>query len=336
MKNTYIPFLTLTLLLATFLLSCETDNNEEPNPIETELRVVAPPNPSVFPVFLMLQDNPELNIQLNAVVGGGDVAPAFEAGEADITTIYTYIMANHSITGSIPDLQLNAIVLWDDFYVVADESINSLADLVGKTLIVTGPPGTTGENGAPDKILQAAILRAGYQLANFTIKYKLIDEAMAEVANGTSDAVLFAEPAATGFIAQSLMTNPNLHKAINLQEILGTYNSWETARLPLGGVATLKTYDTERKQEAVNAFVEAYKVAATKIMTDKNNSAQTISAGLSTYYGQMFPAPMIQRALNEGTLYFNTDYTISAIKTDLNAFINELIGQTPSDEFYDE
>jgi len=312
-----------------------TRNSHAANPKALELVVVSPPNPNVFPVFLMLKDNPELNIRLVAVPGGKDVVPYFQNGTADITTIYSYIMADHVIKRDIPDLQLRTITLWNDFYIVSSPNVNSLDQLVGKTILVTGPSGT-GKNGAPDKILQAAILRTGHLLSDFNIQYKEIDNAMADVISGKANAILLAEPAATGFVMKARMNSVSLKKAVNLQNAFSGYRSWANGQLPLGGVATLKKYESKAKAEAVEAFVKAYKQAAQKIMDHKLLSAKYISNGLSRYYKRSMPTIMVLKSLNDGTLLFSDKKRIAEIKPELKDFIKELLGKTPNDDFFQD
>lgn len=339
MKTTNFKTMLLAgiILSVFFLEACNKDDaSDELSELAdtVELVVVSPPNPNVFPVFLMMKDNPELNITLKPVNGGSDVPPEFQSGEADITTIYSYIMANHVVSGKIPDLQLSAVTLWDDFYMVSSPEITSFADLVGKTVLVTGPSGT-GENGAPDKILQAAILRTGHQLSDFTIRYELIETAMNEVVSGSADALLLAEPAATGFIIRSLAEQGvTLAKSISLQDVLDGYTLWENGKLPLGGVATLKQYGSQAKTEEVDKFVKAYEIAANRIMMDKQYASGVISEGLMSYYNQEFPSPLIFRALTNGTLEFGSVSSVSDILPELDDFISELIGQSPPADFY--
>jgi ABC-type nitrate/sulfonate/bicarbonate transport system substrate-binding protein len=319
------------ILIAT---SCTCRRNiHAANPKAPELVVVSPPNPNVFPVFIMLKDNPELNIRLIAVPSGKDIVPYFQSGKADITTIYSYIMADHVVKGDIPDLQLRAITLWNNFYIVASPNVNSFDELVGKTILVTGPSGT-GKNGAPDKILHAAILRTGHHLSDFNIQYKEIDNAMVEVIYGKADAILLAEPAAIGFVMKARMSNVSLKKAVDLQSVFSGYKSWTNGQLPLGGVATLKTYESKEKAKAVEAFVKAYKQAAQKIMDHKFSSAKYISSGLSQYYKRTVPTLMVLKSLNDGTLLFSDKIKIAEIKPELKNFITELIGKTPDDEFF--
>ncbi len=323
--------LALVLVSSLSLTSCG-DAELNPSP---ELTVVSPPNPNLFPVFLMMKDNPELTIKLITVDSGSGVPAYFQSGEADITTIYTYIMAKHISSGDVPDLQLRAVTLWDNFYLVGNQEITSLSDLLGKTILITGPNGT-GKNGPADKLIRAAIIREGYEASDFNIEYDLIDDAMDRVANNQAAAILLAEPAATGFVAKSTFSNGNLTKAVSMQQIFAGYNSWAANQLPLGGVATLASYQTEEKTQAVEDFVVAYKEASNKIMEDKMSSAQTISNGLKSYYGIELPWPIILRSLNEGTLAFDANKPLGSIQPELGSFITELVGPFTSDTFYKE
>ena len=317
-------------------MSCGKDDNPllpQEDGSAIEISIVAPPNPNVFPVFVMMQNNPEFNINLLAVSSGGEVPPSFQSGEADVATIYTYVMAKHYITGAIPDLELKAVTLWDNFYIVSKAEFDTWESLMGKTIIVTGPGGT-GQNGAPDFILQAALRKEGFALTDFNIEYLQMEEGMQKVLEQEAQAILFAEPAASGFVTNALMSGVTLSKTLNLQLSFNGYNSWTSGKIPLGGIGIRSSYDTSEKEEAVDAFVEAYKEAANYIRDNKNAASRIISNGLSQYYSQAFPFPIISRSLSGGSLDFDGNYGINEIKTDLDTFILEVYGSSPGNDFY--
>ncbi|UOB18122.1 ABC transporter substrate-binding protein [Abyssalbus ytuae] len=335
------------LIITSFLFNaCSSDNPDtaytegdalaaQAERYEETLKVVSPPNPNVFPLLLAMSDYPHLNIELIPVDGGSAVPPALENGTAEVTTIYSYIMANHVVTESAPDLRLAAVTLWSNFYIVSHPDISSFDDLVGKKLIISGPNGP-GENGAPGKIIRAALKREGLEPGvDLTVEYLPLSEGLETVSSGNADAILLAEPAATGFALQSFMENNDLEITINLQETFTGYNQWDENELPLGGIGVIDAVlNNEQKKKQFDEFVKAYRESCNKIMQGNMEDLMVISQGLYTEFGFQLPAPIILRSVNEGRLVFKPGIELASIQPDLDSFISEIIGSSPGEEFY--
>lgn len=345
--NSNVNFRLLSLLLVfSSFISCSSDDSEPTSTegqnsivgdvvYETPLKVVSPPNPNVFPLLLAMEDYPNLNIELVPVDGGSAVPTALEDGTAEVTTIYSYIMANHVVSGTAPDLKLAAVTLWSNFYIVSHPDIASLSDLAGKKLIISGPNGP-GENGAPGKIIRAALNRVNLVPdIDLTVEYLPLSEGLEMVSSGNADAILLAEPAATGYVVQSILEGSDLEVTINLQEVFNDYDQWNIDELPLGGIGVIGSLleDADRKAQ-VEEFIAAYKASADKIMEGDLEDLMVISEGLNSQYGFQLPAPFILRSINEGRLLFRTDVELNSIQPDLDSFITEIVGQTPGDTFY--
>jgi NitT/TauT family transport system substrate-binding protein len=325
------------ILISLFGVACSSDDvTINPKEVYPEsLTVVSPPNPNVFPLLLAMKDYPELNIELIPVPGGSAVPTALQDGTAVATTIYSYIMANHVVSGAVPDLTFAAVTMWSNFYIVSHPGISSLSDLTGKKLIVSGPNGS-GENGAPGKIIRAALKRVGLEPGmDLTVEYLPLDEGLETISSGNADAILLAEPAATGYIMKSYLEANDLQITVNLQSAFTGFEQWHSNELPLGGIGVVSSFlEEEAKKQQFDEVIEAYKSSAVKIMQGNINDLMVISEGLNTYFGFELPAPAILKSINEGRLKYKTDTAIEDIKTDLDKFIIEVLGESPGDSFY--
>ena len=327
------------------------------------LRIVSTPNPSVFPLLLAMAQNPSLPVSLVPVATGSDIVASFSAGKGDGLLSMTYTAAQDVANGSIPNLQLVSVNYWSGFWMLAPKSANitDFSQLTGKGVLVSGPT-SGGKGGGPDLIFQAAAKRAGYSAANFNVCYLPVMEAAQMIlqqqpmssnpacnASFTQPpaAISLVEPSATGLVMDSVMSggaSGPIAKAINYQNLFTGYTAWPTNQLPHGGVSFLDTVlNDPARQQNVKTLLTAYRAAADAIMAAKGNPqamsqiANTLSAGIATYYGPYnlaIPASVISAALMSGDFVYRTDLTLPAIQTDLAAFLSELVGAAPPASFY--
>lgn len=328
-------------------------------PYPVKLRVVSTPNPSVFPLFVALDRNPWLAslVELVPVAGGSGIDEVFRAGEGDALLSMTYVAAKKAAGGVAPDLQLRSVNYWSGFFEVTHRNagIESYSDLVGKAVIVSGPV-EGGKNGGPDLIFQAALARSGVPRDSVEVCYLPVlegaramleqrplgeyagcDARIAQPASG----ILLVEPAATGLVLES---RRELEKSIDVQQVFAGFTSWPAGELPLGGVSVLSgVADDPVRGVAVDAFLRAYEEAARWLAgarsgpPDVQHDAEVISAGIETYYGQYgleLPAPVIVAAFRSGDLVYRAGVGGDAVASDLDAFVQELIGTEPPAGFY--
>ncbi len=330
---------------------------------QVPLRVVATPNPNVFPLLLAMANNPALPVVLQPVADSSGIDSAFAAGNTDAALAMTYTMAKKVITGKVPNLQLVQVNDWRGFWMVAPQSagITSFAQLVGQGVLVSGPT-SGGKGGGPDLIFQAALHRAGQSPADFKICYLPVMQAAPMMAqqlpmnsnpacdpsfNMPPAGISLVEPAATGLVMQTLMPMSGavpMTRAIDMQVLFTGYTAWPSSQLPHGGVGVLSTVlDDPSRSATAQVVLQAYRAAADAIMAARGDPqalqqiAQTISAGITTYYGQYglsLPAPVIAASLAQQELVFRTDLTMAAIQPDLNTFLTEVIGSAPPASFY--
>ncbi len=188
---------------------------------QDKLRIVATPNPNVFPLLVALAEDPTLPVEIVPVAGGPDMDSLFSSGHADGLLAMTYTIAEKVTSKKIPDLRLRYVGLWKGFNEVTyqQDHISNFGDLRGKGLIVAGPAGG-GKNGGPDMIFQAALKRSGMSLSDVKVCYlpvmqavKLLKSRAALNSNAQCDAsmampasgISLVEPATTGLVMQGMM-----------------------------------------------------------------------------------------------------------------------------------
>jgi len=326
------------------------------------LRIVATPNPNVFPLLLALARQPALAATLVPVGDGAQIDSTFAADQGDALLAMTYTMAKKVNSGKVADLQLLRVNLWRGFSELAPTSaaVSNFSELVGKGLLVSGPT-SGGKGGGPDLIFQAAIKRAGYTLADFKVCYLPVMQAAPMMAqqqkmnsNAACDptfdfapsAISLVEPAATGMVLQTLMptagSSVSLLRAIDLQTLFTGYAAWPTTQLPHGGMAVLgKVLDDPARQDTVHSVLQAYDAAVQEIATatplQRLKIAQIVSDGITRYYGSFgleLPAPVIVAALTNQELVMRGDLDLTSIQADLDRFLTEVVGSAPPASFY--
>lgn len=327
---------------------------------QDKVRIAATPNPNLFPLFVALADDPSLPVEVVPIADGAEIDAVFAHGEADALLAMTYTSAKKVTSGKVPDLRLVYVGFWQGFSEVTYQAdhVKSFADLRGKGLIVAGPTGG-GKNGGPDMFFQAALKRSGMSMADVSVCYLPVMEAVKLLkshaplnSNARCDAsfnfpasgISLVEPAATGLIMQGMMPlsgASSMERGIVMQSVFTGYQAWPQTQLPHGGLAVLgKVLDDPVAALRVKKVLDAYKKAAEKMRLAKGwaalRIAQTISAGIAqTYpaYGLELPAAVVRVAIQRGNLVFRGDAT-AEIQNDLQRFLTEVVGTAPPDSFY--
>jgi ABC-type nitrate/sulfonate/bicarbonate transport system substrate-binding protein len=330
---------------------------------ETPIKLVSTPNPNVFPLLLAMARNPSLAVQLIPAATGGDIDTAFATGKAEALLSMTYTAAQKVTSAKVPDLQLVQSYFWRGFSLVSPSTagITSFDSLVGKGIIISGPT-SGGKGGGPDFIFQAAVKRSGHTMADFHICYlpvmqgaPMLSQQQLMNSNTACDpsfafapsAISLVEPAATGLQMQTLMNTSggaSLSKAIDVQTLFTGYTAWPASQLPHGGLSARKAVFDDATRAAVLTEVNTAYVAAVQEInaaitkpTKLADVSKVISAGITTYYGQYgldLPAAAIGAALMQKELMFRSDLGNTAVKADLQSFLNEVVGSTVPDSFY--
>ena len=258
------------------------------------------------------------------VTAADELVAAVSSGDVDIALVPANVASvlYNKTEGKISVLDINTLGV---LYVVeSKDTIQSVSDLKGKTLYLTGK-GTT-----PDYALQYVLSQNGLTTDDVTLEYK--SEA-AEVA-----AVLANDENAIGLLPQPFVTvacnqNEKLHIALDLTE------EWDKAQGEDGsqlvtGVTIVRNDFLENNEEVVKTFLEESKTSV-----EFTNSHQDEAAELIVQQGIVEKAAIAKQAIP----YCNITYIDGeAMKTALGGYLSVLHkqdaqsvgGQLPGDDFY--
>jgi len=325
------------------------------------IRVVATPNPNVFPLLLALAHQPQLPVTLLAVADGAELDQAFAQQGADAVLAMTTTIASKMAYGAMPPLRLTDVTMWKGMtaMVMADNPARTLTDLKGQGFILSGAT-TGGRHGGPDLLFQAALARNGLKPDDLKTCYlpvmvgvdwltqrkPLGDHANCEPDKDVPAAgVLLVEPAVSGLTLMSHMPfKPKVDARIAIEPIFSGFKAWPANQLPHGGLAVrIATLDDKTRASELRQLRTAYAAAIDEINAARGSAiarlslARTISIGFKQYFGKLgldVPTLALSNALGEDRLVFRHDLTVNAIGEDLARWLNEVVGRAIPPSLY--
>ncbi|HNW05126.1 MAG TPA: PhnD/SsuA/transferrin family substrate-binding protein [Oscillospiraceae bacterium] len=256
------------------------------------------------------------------IAGAADVLTAqLLSGEMDIAALPTNAISTlyNKTNGGIEILGVNTLGV---LYVLENgDSVQSVADLAGKTILASGQ-GTTAEY-VLTYVLSQNGLTAGEDVEIFWATEH--SESATLALAGEYDVVMLPEPFVTSVMAQSA----DFRVALDLTA------EWETlggGELAMGGVAVRKEF-AEANPEAVAAFLAEY---GDSIAYTQEHTAD-VSALIEKY--EIATAPVAQSALPRCNIVW---YTGEEMKAPLGSFYQVLYeynpaaigGALPGEDFY--
>ncbi|HIX23360.1 MAG TPA: ABC transporter substrate-binding protein [Candidatus Lachnoclostridium avicola] len=263
--------------------------------------------------------------EFNMATTADEITGLLVKGDLDIALIPANVASvlYNKTEGNITVLDINTLGV---LYVVsADDSIQSVADLAGKTVYLTGM-GTT-----PDYVLQYLLAANGLSTDDVHLEYKT--EA-AEVA-----AILNEDPTAVGLLPQPFVTSA-MAQNDQLKMVLDLTQEWNKVQEQAGGstlvtgVTVARTDFLEENQAAVDAFLDEHEESSLAVNNDVDDAAQKVAD-----LGIIPKAEVAKKAIP----YCNiTCIRGEEMKTDLSGYLQVLYDQDPSsvggalpgDDFY--
>ena len=254
------------------------------------------------------------NYEFTMVTAADELLTKVISGDLDIALVpanmasILYNKTNHGV--NVIDINTLGVL----YVVSSDESIQSVADLKGKTLYMTGK-GTT-----PDYVLQYLLSENGLTTDDVTIEYK--SEAT-EVA-----AVLKEQEGAIGLLPQPFVTVAMAQNE-SLKMVLDLTKEWEAIQGGTGG--SLVTGVTIRRSElfadpagaeAIDVFLAEHKASA---MFAIDNVAET--ADLVAAAGIIEKAPVAAKAIPYCSITFVDG---EMMKSMLDGYLTVLFDQDPA------
>lgn len=195
-----------------------------------------------------------------------DLVGKIISGEVDVAAVPTNLalLLHNRTEGAV---QLAAVNTLGMLYVVENgESIESINDLKGKTLHISG------KGAVPDYAMQYILEQNGLTPdQDVRLDYKLQHtELAAAMVAGDVDIALLPQP----HVTTALMRNENLRIALDITE--EWYEVMENeGQLPMGAIIVQKEF-AEANPEAVNSFLKEYKQSVDFVNNELEKAAELI------------------------------------------------------------
>lgn len=255
----------LLIISATLLPSCAEKDT-------TELRVAVLSGTTGWGAAPLISSvnagESELNAKIDIYSDASLVSPLMINGDADIAAVPTNLAAvlYNKTSGGIRVLAVNTLGV---LYLIEDgESVNSLADLAGKTVCLPGQ----GSN--PEYILRALVEGAGVENVNFDYTYSSPDELATALASGKASLGVLPEPKVTAVTSKK----DTLRVALDFTE------EWkkQTSAPLVQGCIIVRTAFLEEHPTIVDRFLKEYKESVELVNSDPDSAAEMIAeAGLA-------------------------------------------------------
>ena len=343
--------LTLSLALTAGLAACSTQAPPESTAPAAETQTPAAETavpyqtvhlgllsgPTGMGAAKMLADNDEAYAQVEAgTYEGGtllryevtlgsdpanDIVPRLTNGELDIAAIPTNLAATlyNRTDGGIKLLALNTLGV---LHILENgDTVNSLADLEGRTLYATGQ----GSN--PEYVLNYLLEANGLDpAADVDIQWLASEELTARMASGDIDLCMLPVPAATTV----MMQNSDVRDAIDLNDAWTESGAQGTFTM---GCLVARTEWLEDNSELVPGILEEYAASI-----DYANSNPEEAAALIEQYGIVPKAAVAQAAIPQANMVCVTGEDMKGIadyyQVLFDADPTSIGGAIPGEDFY--
>ena len=250
-----------------------------------------------------------------------DIVPRLTNGELDIAAIPTNLAATlyNRTDGGIKLLALNTLGV---LHILENgDTVNSLADLEGRTLYATGQ----GSN--PEYVLNYLLEANGLDpAADVDIQWLASEELTARMASGDIDLCMLPVPAATTV----MMQNSDVRDAIDLNDAWTESGAQGTFTM---GCLVARTEWLEGNSELVPGILEEYAASI-----DYANSNPEEAAALIEQYGIVPKAAVAQAAIPQANMVCITGEDMKGIadyyQVLFDADPTSVGGAIPGEDFY--
>ena len=251
-----------------------------------------------------------------------ELVPLLVKGDLDAACVPANLAATlyNKTQGAVQVACINTLGV---LYVVEKgDTVQSMADLKGKTLV------TTGKGTTPEYVLRYLLSQNGIDPdKDITIEYTSeATEALAKVQAGEVSIAMLPQPFVTAAMAQTEGLRIALDMNAEWQAVAGS---------PLvTGVLLVRKDAVEADPARFADFMDKYKLSTEQANTDPEGTAALCEA-----FGVVAKAALAQKALPQCNIVFETGDTM---KTDLTAYYKVLFdadptsvgGALPGDDFY--
>lgn len=329
MKKKVLAVMMSIALCAAFLTGCgNSAETTENTPEAVEIRVGSLKGPtSMGLVYLMSQSEKGEavnNYTFTMAAAADELLPKMVSGDMDIVLVPANVASvlYNKTEGGVSVIDINTLGVL--YMVSGDASIQSMEDLKGRTVYLTGK-GTT-----PDYVLQYLLTENGLTTDDVTLEYK--SEAT-EVA-----AVLAENPNEVGVLPQPFVTAACIQNEA-LSIVVDMTAEWSALQGEGGsslvtGVTVVRNAFLQENPEAVAEFLKEHKASAAYANDNVEAAAELVAS-----YGIIEKAPVAMKAMPYCNItYIDGEDMKQALSGYLEVLYNQdaasIGGSLPGDDFY--
>ena len=286
------------------------------------LRVAGLKGPTTMGLVNLMDSEDGADYSFTMYGAADEIVPLLVKGDLDAAAVPANLAATlyQKTEGAVEVACVNTLGV---LYILENgESIQSVADLKGQTIV------TTGKGTTPEYVLRYVLARNGLDPdADVTIEYcSEATEALSQVQAGMANIAMLPQP----FVTSALSQVEGLRVALDMNE------EWEkvAGSQLVTGVLVVRKDAVEADPDAFAAFLDGYAASV-----EAANSDLEGTAALCEEYGIVAKAALAQKALPECNIVFETG---EQMKTDLTNYFQVLYdadpasvgGALPGDDFY--
>lgn len=286
------------------------------------LRVAGLKGPTTMGLVNLMDSEDGADYSFTMYGAADEIVPLLVKGDLDAAAVPANLAATlyQKTEGAVEVACVNTLGV---LYILENgESIQSVADLKGQTIV------TTGKGTTPEYVLRYVLSQNGLDPdADVTIEYcSEATEALSQVQAGMANIAMLPQP----FVTSALSQVEGLRVALDMNE------EWEkvAGSQLVTGVLVVRKDAVEADPDAFAAFLDGYAASV-----EAANSDLEGTAALCEEYGIVAKAALAQKALPECNIVFETG---EQMKTDLTNYFQVLYdadpasvgGALPGDDFY--
>ena len=299
-----------------------TDESADTDAAEAALRIAGLKGPTTMGLVNLMADEVAENYNFTMYGAADEIVPLLVKGELDAAAVPANLAATlyNKTNGAVEVACINTLGV---LYIVENgETVNSVGDLKGQTIV------TTGKGATPEYVLRYVLTENGVDPdSDVTIEYcSEATEALSKVQAGEATIAMLPQP----FVTSAMSQVEGLRVALDMNE------EWQkvTGSKLVTGVLVVRKDAVENDPEAFAAFMDGYAASV-----EAANSDLEGTAALCEQYGVVAKAALAQKALPQCNIVFETG---DEMKTDLETYFKVLYaadpasvgGALPADDFY--
>lgn len=319
MKKLVSMLLALTLVLIMGCAQAEDSTSET-----TAVRIGALKGPTSMGMAQMLKDAADGNSNYQFTIAGApdEITALLVKGELDVAAVPSNLASvlYNNTNGGVKVAMINTLGI---LYVVeAGDTVNSVADLKGRTIY------SSGKGATPEYSVDYILSQNGIDPeTDVTVEFKSEHtELAAALQSGTADLAVLPEP----FVTTVLAGNDNLRVALNLNE------EWDKVSDGSGmvtGVLVVRSEFAEQHPDELTALLEAYEQSVNFVNENPAEAAAIIEQN------GIAKAAVAEQAIPKCNIVFISG---NEMRTKVEGFLEILFdmnpkavgGALPGDDFY--